>query len=186
MPWLIPHAHSTRVLARRPEVLLAVVAALALGGCAGSSMTVSTDYDRAANFAPLKTYSWRPGTPLPNPLNAQRLVDAIDANLKAKGLTKVDSGGDVTVTYHAAADKTVDVQSFQSGGAYSCWGGCTTSTTVTPVTIGTVIVDMVDTKSNKMLWRGSATDTVSSDPKENEGKIQEGVHKMFEKFPPKP
>ena len=185
MPWLIPHAHSTRVLARRPEVLLAVVVALSLGGCAGSSMTVSTDYDRAANFAPLKTYSWRVEQQLPNPLNAQRLVDAIDANLKAKGFTKVESGGDLTATYHAAADKSVDVQSFQSGGAYSCWGGCTTSTTVTPVTIGTVIVDMVDTKSNKMLWRGNATDTVSSDPKENEGKINEAVHKMFEKFPPK-
>jgi hypothetical protein len=184
MPRLIQHAHSMRVLARRPEVLLAVVAALALGGCA-SSMKVSTDYDRAANFTNYKTYSWRAGTPLPNPLNAERLVNAIDANLKAKGLTKVESGGDITVTYHAAADKSVDVQSFQSGGPYSCWGGCTTSTTVTPVTIGTVIVDMVDTKANKMLWRGNATDTVSGDPKENEAKIQEAVHKMFEKFPPK-
>src|SRR4029450_825847 len=94
MPWLTQHAHSTRVLARRPEAMLAVVAALALGGCA-SSMKVSTDYDRAANFSSFKTYSWRPGTPLPNPLNAERLVNAIDANLKAKGFTKVDSGGDV-------------------------------------------------------------------------------------------
>ena len=148
-------------------------------------MKVSTDYDRAANFSSFKTYSWRAGTPLPNPLNAERLVSAIDANLKAKGFTKVDSGGVVTVTYQASAFYSVDVQSFQSGGPYSCWGGCTTSTTVTPVTIGTVIVDIVDTKANKMLWRGSATDTVSGDPKENEGKIQEGVHRMFEKFPPK-
>jgi hypothetical protein len=170
--------------AHRADFLVAAVAVLVLGGCA-SSMKVSTDYDRAANFAPLKTYSWRLEQQLPNPLNAQRLVDAVDANLKAKGFTKVDSGGDVTVTYHAAADKSVDVQSFQSGGAYSCWGGCMTSTTVTPVTLGTLIVDIVETKSNKMLWRGSASDTVSGDPKENEAKIQEGVHKMFEKFPPK-
>ena len=170
--------------ARRADLLVAAVAVLVLGGCA-SSMNVSTDYDRAANFAPLKTYSWRVEQQLPNPLNAQRLVDAIDANLKAKGFTKVESGGDMTVTYHAATDKSVDVQSFQSGGAYSCWGGCMTSTTVTPVTLGTLIVDIVDTKSNKMLWRGSASDTVSGDPKENEAKIQEGVHRMFEKFPPK-
>jgi len=184
MLWLTRHAGSPRVSARRPEVLLAV-AALALVGCMGSSMKVSTDYDRAANFAPLKSYSWRVEQQLPNPLNAQRLVDAIDANLKAKGFTKVESGGDLTVTYHAATDRSVDVQSFQSGGPYSCWGGCTTSTTVTPVTIGTLIVDVVDGKTNKMLWRGNATDTVSGDPKENEAKIQEAVHKMFEKFPPK-
>lgn len=170
---------------RRPDLLVVALAVIALGGCGGSSMKVSTDYDRSANFAPLKTYSWRVEQQLPNPLMGQRLVEAVDANLKAKGFTRVESGGDITVTYHAAADKTVDVQSFQSGGPYSCWGGCMTSTTVTPVTVGTVIVDLVDTKTNKMLWRGSATDTVSGDPKENEGKINEGIHRMFEKFPPK-
>jgi hypothetical protein len=148
-------------------------------------MKVSTDCDRSANFAPLKTYSWRVEQQLPNPLMGQRLIEAVDANLKAKGFTKVESGGDITVTYHAAADKSVDVQSFQSGGAYSCWGGCMTNTTVTPVTLGTLIVDLVDTKTNKMLWRGSASDTVSGDPKENEAKINEGIHRMFEKFPPK-
>jgi hypothetical protein len=171
--------------ARRADLLVSALAVIALGGCSGSSMKVSTDYDRSANFAPLKTYSWRVEQQLPNPLMAQRLVEAIDANLKAKGYTKVESGGDITVTYHAAADKQVDVQSFQSGGPYSCWGGCMTSTTVTPVTVGTLIVDLVDTKTNKMLWRGSASDTVSGDPKENEGKINEGIHRMFEKFPPK-
>jgi len=69
MLWLTRHAGSPRVSARRPEVLLAV-AALALVGCMGSSMKVSTDYDRAANFAPLKSYSWRVEQQLPNPLNA--------------------------------------------------------------------------------------------------------------------
>lgn len=184
MPWSIRHARSARGSARRADVLMAAVMALAVGGC-GSSMTVATDYDRAANFAPLKTYSWRPGTPLPNPLMSDRVVSAVDAQLKAKGLTRVETGGDVSVTYHAAADKTMDVQSFSSGGAYSCWGGCTTSTTVTPVTVGTLIVDLVDTKTDKMLWRGSASDTVSDNPAENEKKVNDGVKKMFEGFPPK-
>jgi len=148
-------------------------------------MKVATDYDKAANFAPLKTYSWRPGTPLPNPLMGQRLVAAVDEQLKAKGMTRVDSGGDVSVTYHAAADKQMDVQSFSSGGHYSCWGGCSTSTTVTPITVGTLIVDLVDAKQDKMLWRGSATDTVSDNPSENEAKINAGVKKMFANFPPK-
>ena len=184
MPRFIRRAQSAIVSARRADVLMAAVVALAVAGC-GSSMTVATDYDRAANFAPFKTYSWREGTPLPNPLMSQRVVAAVDAQLKAKGLTRVDTGGDVSVTYHAAADKQMDVQSFSSGGHYSCWGGCSTSTTVTNVTVGTLIVDLVDAKADKMLWRGSATDTVSENPAENEKKVNDGVKKMFENFPPK-
>ena len=184
MPWLNRRAKGARVFVRRADILVAAVAVLAMGGC-GSSMKVATDYDRAANFAPLKTYSWRPGTPLPNPLMSERVIAAVDAQLKAKGLTRVESGGDVTVTYHASSEKNMDVQSFSSGGAYSCWGGCTTSTTVTPVHVGTLIVDVVDTKSDKMLWRGSVNDTISSNPSENEKKVNEGVKKMFANFPPK-
>jgi hypothetical protein len=184
MPWPIRRVRGVRVSARRADVLIAVVVALAVGGC-GSSMKVATDYDKAANFAPLKTYSWRNGTPLANPLMSQRVVAAIDAQLKAKGLTRVDSGGDVSVTYHAAAEHSMDVQSFSSGSTYSCWGGCSTSTTVTPVTTGTLIVDLVDAKNDKMLWRGTASDTVSDNPAENEAKINDGVKKMFSNYPPK-
>jgi hypothetical protein len=188
MPWLIRRPHRAPITARLSDALSVATIALVIGGC-GSSMQVATDFDRAANFAPLKTYSWRDGTKLPNPLMSERVVAAVDANLKAKGLTRVDSGGDITVTYHASADKSVDVQSFSTGSPYGCWGGCysgsMTSTTVTPVTTGTLVVDLVDTKSNKMLWRGTASDTVSGDPKENEQKINEGIGRMFENYPPK-
>ena len=184
MSWFMPRAHRASVVRHSVGALPIAALVLALGGC-GGSMKVATDFDPSANFVSLKTYSWRAGTPLANQLQSQRVVDAVDAQLKAKGLTRVDSGGDISVTYHAAADKEMNVQSFQTGGYYSCWGGCSTSTTVTHETVGTLVVDMVDAKTNKMLWRGSATDTVSEDPKENQAKIAAGVKEMFTKFPPK-
>ena len=46
-------------------------------------------------------------------------------------------------------------------------------------------MDMYDTKTNKLMWRGTAADTVSSKPEKNEKKLEKGVEKMFEKFPPK-
>ena len=177
-----------RLLTRRRTSALPIVIVFVLSGC-GSSMQVNTDFDRAATFNTMKTYSWREGTPLPNPLMAQRVVDAIDAQLKSKGLTRVDSGGDLTVTYHASADHSVDVQTFSSGGYYSCWGGCMSSvsstTSVRPVTTGTLVVDLVDTRSNKMIWRGTGSDTVSDNPKENEAKVNEAVKAMFRNYPPK-
>ena len=186
MSWSISRTRraslSSRLVGAFPIAL-----AVALAGCGGSSMQVNTDFDPAANFTGFKTYAWRAGTKLPNPLSEQRVIAAVDAQLKAKGLTRVDSAGDITVTYHAAADKSVDVQTYQSGGYYGCWGGCmgTTSTTVTPVTVGTLIVDVIDTKSNKMIWRGTGTDTVSPDPNENAQKINEAIQGMFQNFPPK-
>ena len=185
MPWFIQRAHRASTRRHGAAALPIAVAGLVLAGC-GSSLKVATDYDHAANFTTYKTYSWRDGTKLSNPLNAERLVAAVDAQLKAKGLTRVESGGDLTVTYHASGEKTVDVQTFQTGGVYGCWGGCgSTSTTVTPVTIGTIIVDLVDTKSGKMLWRGTASDAVSDKPGENASKINEGVDRMFKEYPPK-
>jgi hypothetical protein len=185
MPWLIRRAHRASTTRRGAGAVPIVAAALVLAGCA-SSVHVATDFDRGANFTSYKTYSWRDGTKLPNPLMSERLVHAVDAQLATKGLSKVETGGDLTVTYHASAEKSVDVQTFQTGGTYGCWGGCgSTSTSVTPVTHGTIIVDLVDGKSNKMLWRGTASDAVSDNPKENEGKINEGVARMFKEYPPK-
>lgn len=187
MPWFIRRAQRASVSVRRSGAVSVAAVALVIAGCGGGVQT-SADFDPAGDFS-ARTYSWRDGTPLPNPLMGQRLVGAVDNQLQQKGFKRVPEGGDITVTYHAAADKQLDVQTFSTGSPYGCWGGCMsgsmTSSTVTPVTVGTVIVDLVDTKSNKMLWRGSASDAVSSDPKENEQKIYEGVSKMFSEFPPK-
>jgi Domain of unknown function (DUF4136) len=51
--------------------------------------------------------------------------------------------------------------------------------------VGTLVLDMYDSKTNKLMWRGTAVDTVSSKPEKNEKKLEKGIEKMFEKFPPK-
>lgn len=179
----------SRLIARASNALtgvLPIAILISMSGC-GSSMQVNTDYDKAANFSAVKTYSWREGTRLPNPLMNDRVIAAVDAQLMKKGMQRVDSAGDVTVTYHAAASESMDVQTFSTGGYYGCWGGCmgTTSTTVRPVTTGTLIVDLVETSSNKMLWRGTGSDTVTGDPQDSERKINEAISRMFSNFPPK-
>ena len=179
----------SRLISRASHALtgaLPIAILISMSGC-GSSMQVNTDYDKAANFSAVKTYSWREGTKLPNPLMNDRVIAAVDAQLMKKGMQRVDSAGDVTVTYHAAASESMDVQTFSTGGYYGCWGGCmgTTSTTVRPVTTGTLIVDLVETSSNKMLWRGTGSDTVTGDPQDSERKINEAISRMFQNFPPK-
>jgi hypothetical protein len=49
---------------------------------------------------------------------------------------------------------------------------------------GTLIVDLYDAKTRKMVWRGVATDTVSDKTSTNTEHIDKAVGKMFDKYPP--
>jgi multisubunit Na+/H+ antiporter MnhE subunit len=62
--------------------------------------------------------------------------------------------------------------------------GTSTTNSFTSVK-GTVIVDMYDASNKQMLFRGSASDTVSDKPEKNAEKISKAMKKVFEKFPPK-
>ena len=60
-----------------------------------------------------------------------------------------------------------------------------TSTTVRPVTTGTLVVDLVNAKTNQLMWRGSGSDTITGDPEDTQRTINEVVYRMFAEYPPK-
>src|SRR6202142_4711864 len=51
---------------------------------------------------------------------------------------------------------------------------------------GTLVVDLYDTNSKQLIWRGSAEDTLSDKAEKNEKSLDKGVAKMFKEFPPEP
>ena len=73
------------------------------------------------------------------------------------------------------------------GGYYGRpgWGGGmgTTQTTVSSVTRGTLMVDIIDARAKRLIFRGTATDTMSDNPQKNEKKINKAVEKIFNKYP---
>jgi hypothetical protein len=146
---------------------------------------VKVDWDRAANFSGFHTYAWTTGTPAKNPLMGQRIVDGIDQRLAAKGLQKVDlnSNPDLIVLYHAATGSDTQLNTLGTGWGWG-WGGGSTTTTVTQIPTGQLSVDIGDAKTKKLLWLGSASDTLSDKPEKNVQKIEKALDKMFKKFPP--
>jgi hypothetical protein len=60
------------------------------------------------------------------------------------------------------------------------------TTTVENYKEGTLVVDMFDANTKKLLWRGNATDTLSDKSDKNIKKLDKSVEKMFKDFPPKP
>jgi hypothetical protein len=47
------------------------------------------------------------------------------------------------------------------------------------------VVDLFDTRSKQLVWRGVATDTLSEKPDKNVKKLNKAVEKLFKNFPPK-
>lgn len=156
---------------------------------AAFAMKVNVDWDHDVDFSNYKTYTYIPTTPIPNPLMDKRVVEALESELGNKGFTKVDSSPDMVVTYTAShkEQKTYVTDGYGYGyGPGWRWGGGMGVGTVSEFTIeeGTIVVDMHDAKSKQMLFRGSATDTISQKSEKNAKKIQKAMKKLFKKFPP--
>jgi len=164
--------------------------ALSLAPSVPAIAGVTVDHDSSADFTKYHSYTWREGTAAGNPLNQQRIVDAVNAALQAEGLTSAESGGDLTVVTHVATDVELRITSDSFGyGGYRGWRGYgrgwgTTYSTVDQVPVGTLIVDLVDGASRQLVWRGMASDTIPSNPDKVERLIQKRVEKMFRQYPP--
>src|ERR1700693_892163 len=155
-----------------------------------SAQQVKTDYDRGTTFAQYKTYSWE-HVKTKDQLDVDRIKTAVNAVLAAKGWTQVDSGGDVSIVAMEMTSKQQTLNTFYDGfGGGWGWrrfggGGFGEATTTTDTyKVGTVVVDLFDTKTKGLIWRGSSTDTLSNNSDKNIKNLDKGVNKMFKQFPP--
>jgi len=155
-----------------------------------SAQQVKTDYDRSANFGQYKTYSWEQ-VKTKDTLDVDRIKNAVNAALTAKGWTLVESGGDVSIVAMEITRNQQTLNTFYDGfGGGWGWrrfggGGFGQATTTTETyKVGTVVVDLFDTKTKQLIWRGAASDTLSNNSDKNIKNLDKGVEKMFKNFPP--
>ena len=148
---------------------------------------VKTDYDRSAKFARYRTYSWQ-NVSTRDPLMVDRIKSDVNAALAAKGWTEVPSGGDMELV---AIETARDQQTFNTfydgfGGARRWYGpgGFGESTTTETYKVGTLVIDIFDANNKKLIWRGSASDTLADNSDKNVKNLQNSVEKMFKHFPP--
>jgi hypothetical protein len=151
---------------------------------------VKTDYDRGADFTQYKTYSWQ-NVQTQNPLWVSRIKDAVNAALTAKGWTQMPSGGQVAIVAMGTTKNRTTLDTFYNGfGGGWGWrrfggGGFGDATTTTEnYKVGTLVVDLFDASSKQLIWRGSASDTLSGKSEKNINNLDKGVQKMFDHFPP--
>jgi len=174
-----------------------MVVAATLMGAAAFAQDVKVDYDRDADFSALKTFSVKIGTSWNNPLGEERFVKEFEQALTEKGWAKVDANPDALVVLHGATEVKRTLNTFYSGsgmggyGAYG-WRGVggvgmgSATTTESEYLVGTLVADIFDAKTKKLVFRGTATDEVSDKPEKNIKKMEKVTSKMFKNFPPAP
>ena len=151
---------------------------------------VKTDYDRNADFNRYKTYSWE-NVHTHDPLLVDRIKGAVNSALAAKGWMQVESGGDISIMAMemTSEHRTLNTYYDNFGGGWGWrWGAGfgTATTTEETYTVGTLVVDLFDTNSKMLVWRGSASGTRSAKSDRDIRTLEKGVQKMFEHFPPEP
>src|SRR6202008_750188 len=103
---------------------------------------VKVDYDHSANFNQVKTYSWSK-VQTANSIWDQRVKDAVDNELAAKGWTQVPSSGDVALVATEKTSIQQEYDTFYDGFGGWRWGGLGESTTtVDNYKVGTLVVSM--------------------------------------------
>jgi hypothetical protein len=173
------------------KTLATVIIGAALAGVPVVAQTVTIDYDTSVNFLKFKTYTWgkihstAPGA-------EDRITIATDRDLAQRYMTEVDSNSDVTIT---AVDVTKDKEEFTAFydglGDYTWqrgWGAggfLDTAITVQDIPLNTLVLDMYDTKTHKLLWRGTVTEPLTSNEDKNEQNIDKAVTLLIGKYPPK-
>jgi hypothetical protein len=159
---------------------------------------VKVGYDKSADFSKYASYTWAdPSFPPTRPLLYASIVGSIDHSLKAKGLARMDSSGDLILIPAggiefgmAAAAGTPIMPSY--GGApiafdATMWSGAGGSgnLTSTYVTEGTLVLNFVDRQANKVIWTGTVRQKVDMENKKKSlERIDKAIAKLMKRFPP--
>jgi hypothetical protein len=167
------------------RLAFAAATAILLAACA-SSPDVQTDFDPAMQFSRYRTYAWEPTPELDTPpLMRQRITASIDAKLGAMGWTPAPAAtADIVIAAHVVTREQLSIDTLSRGG----WGGWplpgdNSSTHVRSYTVGTLVVDMFETKSKRAIWRGTASGALPKAADKATAKTQEAIDRMFASFP---
>ncbi|MDP2203943.1 MAG: DUF4136 domain-containing protein [Methylicorpusculum sp.] len=168
-----------------------LLAVILLFLCACSTVSVKTDFDPATSFAQYRAYNLlAPSNETIglSPSGEKALRETLRNSLATHGVMETDENADLHIVRHISVKDKLHV--YQSGagvpyryGRYGAWAGAPYGyTDVSQYTEGTLILDFVDAKTQKLVFRGIASATVT-DSVTNAARIKEAVQKIMQDYP---
>jgi hypothetical protein len=172
--------------------LATAVFGLALSGVAAAAQpNITIDYDHSINFENFHTYTWA-SVHATEPAVEQRVSIAANRSLAGRYMKEAGKDADVTMTAIEAGKDPQEYASFYSGLTDWTWqrgwtrGFLDTAAAPENTPLHTLVIDMYDTKSHKLLWRGAITlPADQATGSEADRKFDKAVTELIGKYPPK-
>lgn len=190
------------------QLRAAFLAALMSIATFAGAQAVKVNWRIRAPFSDYRSYTWIPNQQ--DTFYRQFVREDVNKALMAKGLTEAanPNTADLKVVYHFKTEEVMDSATTSDGfgwgggpwGGWNGWGGWGgwgpwgmgigfgdgMYTQQQPRTIGILTLDLVDSKSNQVVWRGQATeDNIASSQSGDEEQIQRSIRKLFDQYPPR-
>lgn len=158
-----------------------------------SAQKTTVKHDPSAQFLNYKTFMFSSTTGARNPIVNEMIIAAVERELTARGLIKVEKDADLRVSYLAASGMDLQVADVSFGytvnPVYS--GMVPRGSAMWDVTTGTLLIDLFDNKTDQVVFRGTAKDVLqrapsldmAADAKMVSNTIKKGISKIFKKYP---
>jgi len=142
-------------------------------------------------MARYKTYQWLPTRALTgagvvenDPVITPLIKDAVNRELNQRGLTEVATGGDLQIAAIVTTHADAQVEAVFMPGPDFYYG--------TPVATmgrynrkGSLILNLIDTKTKKSTWSGIAVEDLNDTKGAGQKKIGKAAENLFKKYPAK-
>jgi len=153
---------------------------------------ITVSHDPAPQFLNYKTFTFPSTTAARNPFVNEIIVKALERELTARGLTRVEKDADLRVTYLTATG--FDLQTGEVSYGYNINPAykslIPSGVAISDVTTGTLLISLMD-KTDRMVFRAMVKDVLQrapspdlvADAKMVTKPINKGVAKVFKKYP---
>ena len=169
-----------------------------------SSVNITSDWDREANFDNYKTFKILPrdeaNKAIINDFDWKRFQESITEEMNARGYTYQAENADLDVGIHILLEDKSDIRAYTDYygtygyggygwgygyGPYGGIGGATTTVTQYDYTQGTLILNIMDAKEKQLLYQGIAVGTVKEGNVDREKRIHKVMAQVFAPYPVK-
>jgi len=184
----------------RVRLQLAFLLAIIVFCAAAQAQKINVVYDKQLDFSQFKSFAWAPHGAVAHPMMAANVVGAIEQELKARGLQKVnvDDKPGLIIEVYGSIDQ--DSTFYSNDPLYMATGGIPPfdpsfsgpmltgmygNTTVT-IHKGQLVVDLIDAANKNLVWRGMSQQNLAMHDKNKlVDQLNNAVTKMFKQYPVK-
>ena len=198
----------SQLLTSKLRALLTLFALALLPSCATTPPAPVVDFKPGYDFGAVRKIAFYDQSgmvtgnhPVPiSDMERDRIDSALEQALRARGfeiLERKDAGqAQLLISWTLITDDKTEVRTYETPGIgvgfgrynrysmYNCWGCAQTEVSVRNYTEGTFIVDLIDPKLQRSVWRGLIQSRLKGGLQNDQDKYNAAADNIFASFPP--